>query len=427
MKTRYLHLFLGSVLALSLFGCSLNDDIDYLKREIKDLRKELKEKENQGESKLPFIKLSLDEGKKNMAFYPGQTITVKVEADGISSIGIDEPIPAGWSATYDSERQELSVTSPSEMFEGEKRISISGVNANGQVHKAILVCTPRVIDTLDPYGVFVLNEGSVWSKPSELSTLIYLTPDKHIIADAYGLFNSLPIGACSQDMVGYEGKLYVIAQNKDDKSDGRLTIIDGRTMKKVVNYASELDILSWPTHLAVIDDKSIFIRDNKGLYRFDTTTKTLTFVEGTEGARKNTMPVVSGKAFVTLDDQLLVLTSGADKVEKIITFDDNISGVVPADDKSLYVSMTGEEDGKNVGIICKVSAEDYSIIKKNVIEGNDNEILTKTFTATPSITAKGDTLYYSGISSTIYRHIFSTGATKKMIDTKSINPTHSLS
>ena len=44
--------------------------------------------------------------------------------------------------------------------------------------------------------------------------------------------------------------------------------------------------------------------------------------------------------------------------------------------------------------------------------------LAASYAASPSITAKGDTLYMSGLTSTIYRHVFSTGETTLMADAK---------
>jgi hypothetical protein len=42
------------------------------------------------------------------------------------------------------------------------------------------------------------------------------------------------------------------------------------------------------------------------------------------------------------------------------------------------------------------------------------------FAATPGITAKGDTLYFSGAGTKIYRHIFSMGSTAFMVNAKTM-------
>ena len=45
-------------------------------------------------------------------------------------------------------------------------------------------------------------------------------------------------------------------------------------------------------------------------------------------------------------------------------------------------------------------------------------MLSASFAAAPSITAKGDTLYMSGLSSKIYRHVFGSDKTELMVDAK---------
>ena len=37
------------------------------------------------------------------------------------------------------------------------------------------------------------------------------------------------------------------------------------TLQKVTSYADELSTLSWPSHVAVLDEDHIFIRDNNGV------------------------------------------------------------------------------------------------------------------------------------------------------------------
>ena len=120
-----------------------------------------------------------------------------------------------------------------------------------------------------------------------------------------------------------------------------------------------------------------------------------------------------GKVFASQDKNLLVIETGKDKVSATVEFDGKISGVVKSSDNNVWVSVAS-------GKIAKVSAKDYSIIKENDLSSNTDatKTLSASFAAAPSITAKGDTLYMSGLATKIYRHIFSTNETKLMVDVK---------
>lgn len=49
---------------------------------------------------------------------------------------------------------------------------------------------------------------------------------------------------------------------------------------------TELQGLDWPTHIAVLDEEHVYLRDNAGIYRLNLQTKELKRVEGTEKHRK---------------------------------------------------------------------------------------------------------------------------------------------
>ncbi|GAE21491.1 hypothetical protein JCM10003_951 [Bacteroides pyogenes JCM 10003] len=196
-----------------------------------------------------------------------------------------------------------------------------------------------------------------------------------------------------------------------------LVVANAETMKRVAVYDEVLKEngkykLSWPTHLAVLNDENVFIRDNQGVSLFNSKTEELTLIPNTRGAAKNRMAVANNKVFVIKSRQLIVFE--ADKKEIVHTIDMGaaISGVITSKDGNLWVSTTG-----NPNKISKVDSKTFTILKENAItEGR----VSNGFWSTPGITAKGDTLYYSGGSPVIYRHIFSTGESKKMIDTKTL-------
>lgn len=265
----------------------------------------------------------------------------------------------------------------------------------------------------NPAGVFVLNEGNF---SDEFGSLIYITHDHKAKPNIYQEINGRPLGKVSQDMCFYNGRTYVISQINNNETDGMLTVMDTKTLKKEANYAEELKGLDAPSHLAVLNDKNIFIRDNKCVWRFDRESKQLTKVEGTDNARKNTMPIVNGKAFAAKKNTLIVLKAGSDNAVEAHTFAAEISGISAAGNGKLYVSTYA-------GIIYMVDPNNYTIIKQNELQGEVKEILKKKgWGSTSTIAAKGDTIYFNGGTTQIYRHLFSSATTKKMFDTNDVTP-----
>lgn len=265
------------------------------------------------------------------------------------------------------------------------------------------------------YGTFILNEGAVWggdisghldfiSRKGELTNWVVKKENEGNL-----------LGIPAQDLFIHNNKLYIVAQNGGN-AGGFLTILNAETMKIERAFESELEgKLSTPTHVAVLGDNEIYLRDNAGLWMFNPSNNELKKVENTEGVRKNTMPVVDGKVFVTQGNKILVVKGG--KVIHIIEgFESAVSGVVKSSDGNLWIS-----DGS--GTISKVDAKSYKILKTNDLSdalGKDKSILSASFSATPSITAKGDTLYMSGTTSKIYRHVFSKNETRLMIDVQNV-------
>ncbi|MDH6309554.1 hypothetical protein M2451_001920 [Dysgonomonas sp. PFB1-18] len=261
-------------------------------------------------------------------------------------------------------------------------------------------------------GTFILNEGSAFQ---ENSFLTFISPNGEITDSVYWKANGTELGNGAEDLFIGNGKMYIISQNGKSNigkydSDGMLIIANAETLKKEVAYNDKISVLSWPTHIAVLGTDNIFIRDGNGVYLFNTTTGTIKFVDGTKGALKNRMAVVENKVFVPASRSILVLEAGKTVVSHKIELDAAVSGVIKTADGNLYVSTTGTPNK-----ILKINAKDYSVIKTNeVTEGK----VGAGFGATPGISAKGDTIYYSNASTKIYRHIFSTGTSEYLTDAK---------
>ena len=255
------------------------------------------------------------------------------------------------------------------------------------------------------YGTFILNEGNM---SSENGSLIFISPTGQVTDSVYWKVNNSFLGNVTQDLYIADNKMYIIAQNGNIMGgDGMLVVTNAETLKKENAYNEELSGLDWPTHLAVVENK-VYIRDNKGVYLFNTSNKELNYIEGTKGASKNRMAVVGKKIFVPASKNIYVIEEN--QVTDTIKMEGNISGVLRTNDNNLWVSCTTKPAQIN-----KVSSKDYSIMQTNEIAEAQ---VGAGWGATPGISAKGDTIYFSNASTKIYRHIFNQKTTELMTNVK---------
>ncbi len=259
------------------------------------------------------------------------------------------------------------------------------------------------------HGTFVLSEGNVSAGSGRLT---FISEKGRVTEDAYGSENTGSLGGVCQDLFIFNHKMYIVAQNGGNEG-GFLTVLNAETLKQERAYQDELSgVVSWPTHVAVLGDDDIYLRDNSGVHLFHPSTGKSVLIEGTSGARKNAMAVAQGKVFATVGKTVVVIEQGRTAISATIEFTGNVSGLLKSSDGNLWVSTADKK-------ISKVDAQTYEIIDthdvSDVVAGSQ---LAASYAASPSITAKGDTLYMSGLTSTIYRHVFSTGETTLMADAK---------
>ncbi|MRG45304.1 DUF5074 domain-containing protein [Chitinophaga sp. SYP-B3965] len=266
------------------------------------------------------------------------------------------------------------------------------------------------------FGTFVLNEGNM---TSENGSLTFISPQGVVTDSAYSKANSTDLGNVAQDLYIHNKKIYIISQNGKKNAvgnsfanDGLLVVANAETLKKEAAYNDELATLSWPTHVAVLNEENVIIRDNSGLYRFNTTTKALTFIKGSRSAAKLTMAVSNNKLFAAAGTKVYVIEPNKDTLTYGLDMKAAVSGVVRASDGNIWISTTGSPSK-----ISKINYRDYSVIKANDITTGS---VSAGFGATPGITAKGDTLYFSGAGTKIYRHVFSMNSTEFMVDAKTM-------
>jgi len=266
------------------------------------------------------------------------------------------------------------------------------------------------------FGTFVLNEGNM---TTENGSLTFISPNGVVTDSAYTKENGTELGNVAQDLYIHHNKIYIISQNgkknavgSSFENDGLLVVANAETLKKEVAYNDELATLSRPTHVAVLNEENVILRDNNGLYNFNTTTRALTFIKGSKSSAKLTMAVSNNKVFVAAGTKVYVVEPNKDTLTYALDMKASVSGVVKASDGNIWVSTTGSPSR-----ISKINFRDYSLIKANDITVGS---VSAGVAATPGITAKGDTLYFSGVSTKMYRHIFSIGTTEFMGDAKTM-------
>lgn len=346
----------------------------------------------------------------SVIFNAGQSKRLRFQYANVHSIEVVSQ-PQGWSVNVHVPEKYVNVAANGNLF-GIGEIKLQGIDNNGLIYLAILKVGIAGSGYSADGGVFILNEGNM---TTENGSLIYIAPDGNLFNQVYSSVNAAALGNVSQDLFIADGKMYIISQNGKTnplgnafENDGMLIVANSETLKKVASYTDELSTLSWPSHVAVLDDGHIYLRDNNGIHRFDSNTKELTFISGSKGAAKNRMAVVNGKVFYYAGKNLCVIGKESDESSVAIAMEANISGIEKSKDGHLWVSTTGSPHK-----ISKINSADHSLIKANDITIGT---VTNSVFATPGITSKGDTLYYGGSSLNVYRHIFSTGECKEMIN-----------
>ena len=252
-------------------------------------------------------------------------------------------------------------------------------------------------------GTFVLSEGNFSDQNGKLT---FISPKGVVTDSAYFKVNGSFLGHSTQDLCIEDGKMYIISQDNKLNGDGILVVVNAETLVKEAAYTQELASLSNPTHV-LVEDRLAYIRDNRGVHTFNLDTKELKLVEEGNMA-KNRMAEVEDNIYVISNDHLLSLNNG--KVARSISMGGKISGIVAGDNDVLWVALD-----KKPAEIVKMDGKTGSVLSTNVLESEYG--LNAGWGATPSIGAKGDTLYFSNNTTTIYRHIFGQKKTEKMVNT----------
>ena len=259
-------------------------------------------------------------------------------------------------------------------------------------------------------GAFLLNEGNFGN---ETGTLTYIDASKQFVLDsAYIRVNGTKLGNVCQDMAFANGKVYIISQNgPKNGGEGLLTIADAKTLEKhkVINDATLAK--DWPTHIAVVHSR-IYLRGNSGIYR-GTEEGSFKLIPGTEKANKLRMLTIGELVIATTSTNKLLVIQDEEVKQTFTLPEGSPSGLALAPDGQLWLSYSKPNTLAKVS----VSASGVKILDKHTT----TQSLDKKYTATSAIFARANQIFFTEQSSVIYRHDFSTGETKEIVDVQKVD------
>lgn len=259
-------------------------------------------------------------------------------------------------------------------------------------------------------GAFLLNEGNFGN---ETGTLTYIDASKQFVLDsAYIRVNGTKLGNVCQDMAFANGKVYIISQNgPKNGGEGLLTIADAKTLEKhkVINDAALAK--DWPTHIAVVHSR-IYLRGNSGIYR-GTEEGSFKLIPGTEKANKLRMVTIGELVIATTSTNKLLVIQDEEVKQTFTLPEGSPSGLALAPDGQLWLSYSKPNTLAKVS----VSASGVKILDKHTT----TQSLDKKYTATSAIFARANQIFFTEQSSVIYRHDFSTGETKEIVDVQKVD------
>lgn len=324
---------------------------------------------------------------------PGREAELTYAGENLASVRVGT-LPEGWSATVDESARRITLSATeSAATKATLEVTVTGADAKTYSQQVELRC---LNDFDDPAGVFVLNEGNM---TTENGSLTWISPEGYVLADAYKTVNGSELGNVAQDMAFCDGKIYVISQNGNKnpngtvfENDGMLVVVDARTLKRTAAYTNDdLDGLDWPTHIAVLDERHIYLRDNAGIYRFDPTTKALIPIPGADGAPKS--------RFVTLGDKVYTFKSGSVfcYLYELSTADDAVKSYRLPSYFMSVVGIQGADDGRiwvmsyesNKAYINKFDLSTSTVIRRQI------GFKPETGSSGVAFVARGNDLYYA--------------------------------
>lgn len=358
----------------------------------------------------PAVKFAVNElvSGDSLTIFPGQQLALNYSAENMTELSV-ATLPEDWKAEVDPQSSTIRITAPVEQArEGVYPVILQAIGEGKGASFTVMI----ELETYDrSKGVFVLNEGNMSTENGSLS---YISPSGTVVADAYKTSNGTELGNVCQDMCIADGLVYIISQNGDQaptgaefRNDGMLVIADAKTLKKKDTFSrTDLSQLEWPTHIAVIDPRHVYIRDNKGIWRLDTQARQLTFVDGSDKAPKSPFVLMNGKVYTYYASSYLgyiwEISPETDQVNKIrlpmygTKYDiNNVLGIRAAGENELWVVAHGFGN-YSVG---KYNLETKDIVQKKM------ESAPNADAAGVAFTTSGNRFYYVA-GTTVYQISF---------------------
>ncbi|MEN7547015.1 DUF5074 domain-containing protein [Rapidithrix thailandica] len=202
-------------------------------------------------------------------------------------------------------------------------------------------------------GAFIVNEGNM---SNEMGTVSFLPQDGALITNAYRQVNpGRTLGNVTQSIGFYADKAYFISQN----GPNYITVADAGTLVAVDSVTETQVSLSWPTHIAVVDEQKGYIRDNNGVHIVNFAEHTLSgTVEGVSAA-KDQMYIVNDKLITYSGKTLYITNTSTDVLEDQKVFEENIGTVTLDKYGHIWVAVSGSPSK-----MVQLSAVDFSILQQ---------------------------------------------------------------
>lgn len=256
-------------------------------------------------------------------------------------------------------------------------------------------------------GVLVLEEGNMTSENGFLNFI----PGG---ANQYyrTMVSGQRIANVSQDLYINNNKIYIISQNTTAESSdgGVLTVKNAANFETTTTYVSEISEANNPTHVAVYNENTIFLRgsgkkydgtgNGNGIYRFNPSAKTFTRLQDGGATAAATPMVLVGKyLYVCYNDGVRVYdaTSTLDENTKVSDIPAAQCVVKSTDGTKVYVYSS-----KNIyEITPSVSAT--TATSKGTTTGS-----ISTWSNSAQISYYDNALYYATSGGVVYRYDLST-------------------
>lgn len=339
-----------------------------------------------------------------VVLFPGGETSLAFKVENAKTVSVGE-VPENWEVALDEAASVLKIKAPAEGVNSsfELLLLAKGTDDTEQEIKVKIV---YMASWDDPKGTFVLNEGNM---TTENGSLDYITPEGLVIEDVYKAVNGTELGNVCQDMAFHNGKIYIISQNGDEnpqgtkfENDGMLVILDAKTLKKEKTFRKEdLSELYWPTHIAVLDENHVYIRDNKdnqgAIWRLNPATGELVLVEGSEGAPQTPFVVKDGKVYTFKNSSVLI------KLWSMDVSSDRISSQnLPMNLKEVYQIQDAGDN--HIWVLGTNSAPGNPtiVIKADLSDPSDRKAPYRTLHVLPSPQWNTSGCYFASFGNTIY-------------------------